>query len=79
MLNFLIALLSNSLATVLKDKESIMAVQKLNVIQTAEFRLYHEFPSLARLYYSWIIPKYYIVKKNKVYLARTVVANKAMV
>ena len=79
MLNFLIALLSNSLATVLKDKESIMTVQKLNVIQTAEFRLFYEFPSLARLYYLWIIPKYYIVKKNKVYLTRTVVAKKAVV
>ena len=78
-MNFLIALLSNSLATVLRDKEIIMAVQKLTVVQNAEFRLYHEIPSLARLYYSWIIPKYYIVKKNKVYLARTVVANQQIV
>ena len=79
MMNFLIALLSNSLATVLKDKEVIMAVQKLSVLQIAEFRLYHEVSSLARLYYSWIIPKYYIVKKNKVYLSRTVVANEQMI
>ena len=78
MMTFLIALLSNSLATVLRDKEIIKAVQKLSVLQTAEFRLYHEAPGLARLYYSWIIPKYYTVKKNKVYLTRTVVANEQM-
>ena len=75
MMNFLIALLSNSLATVLKDKDVIMAIQEINVALSAEFRFCSEAPSLSKLYYSWVIPKCYILKDNKVYLSQTVVAN----
>ena len=31
--------------------------------------------SISRLYYSWIVPKYFIVENKRVYLIRTVVAN----
>ena len=31
--------------------------------------------SISRLYYSWMVPKYFIVENKRVYLIRTVVAN----
>ena len=41
LLNFLIALLSNSLANVLKQKQVIMAAQKMAVVLATEITLIH--------------------------------------
>ena len=75
-INFLIALLSNSLAVVLKDEEIIMTAQKISVVLTAEFLFKVQWPCLASVYYPWIIPKYFIVQNNRVYVSRTILANK---
>ena len=76
MLNFLIALLSNTLATVLKDKRVVMEVQRLAVIIAMDYVFFIPgIESISRLYYSWMVPKYFIVENKRVYLIRTVVAN----
>ena len=75
LLNFLIALLSNSLANVLKQKQVIMAAQKVAVVLATEIALIHQAPSIFKIYNSWIIPKYFTVKDKKVYLTRIILAN----
>ena len=50
LLNFLIALLSNSLANVLKQKHVIMAAQKMAVVLATEIALIHQAPSICKIY-----------------------------
>ena len=76
-MNFLIALLSNSLANVLKDKDVLMTAKKLSVVMAAaEFSLLpFKIERISQRYCSWIIPKYFLVENNRVYLSRIVMAN----
>ena len=73
-MNFLIALLSNSLSNVLKHEAVIMAAQKVNVLLNPQIKLFLFAPKLGQLYYNWIIPKYFIVKDKKIYISRTIIA-----
>ena len=75
MMNFLIALLSNSLANVLKDKHIIMTTQKSNAIIATEFTILTSLQTLAKIYYQRILPKYFIVKDNRVYFTTTTIEN----
>ena len=76
MLNFLIALLSNSLATVLKYKHIIMTAQRLNVVMSAHYKMTALPAALTRKYYSWSVPKFFVVKKGNVCVLRTIISSK---
>ena len=76
MMNFLIALLSNTLATILKDRNAIMTAQRLNVALCEEFSALERMPTfLAAAYFRWMVPKYFIVEDGNVYLSRTTTAD----
>ncbi len=75
MMNFLIAILSNSLAAVLKDKEVIITAEKSHVFLSTELYFTLQLPSVAKRYYRWMIPKYFIVENDRVYVSRSILAS----
>ena len=74
-MNFLIAILSNTLAAVLKDEHVIMTAQRLSVITTVEYAMLTMPYTLVNKYYSHIKPKWFTIEDNKVYLVTTTIEN----